>query len=140
MRYEQPSFSKNSVSDPPVKLFQIKVRDQSDLDGVQGGLGVVVVSTSQGLLYATRDTAVCALSDYSALAEERGWVDVEAMHDEYVDRVESGENLSTSRGVEIGCILPPSCTARVILLHTSWSSMFSRDAKSRNWRSDMQKK
>ncbi len=51
-------------------------------------------STNQGLLYATRDTAVCALSDYSSLAEERGWVDVDAMHDEYVESVDSRENLS----------------------------------------------
>jgi hypothetical protein len=51
-------------------------------------------STNQGLLYATRDTAVCALSDYSALAEERGWVDVEAMHDEYVSIADGRDNLS----------------------------------------------
>jgi hypothetical protein len=51
-------------------------------------------STSQGLLYATSDTAVCALSDYSRLAEENGWRTLEAMHEEYVASVEARDDVS----------------------------------------------
>ena len=50
-------------------------------------------STNQGLLYATRDTAVCALSDYSTLAETNGWVAVDDMHDEYVSIVDDRDDL-----------------------------------------------
>jgi hypothetical protein len=41
-------------------------------------------STDLGLLYATNETAVCAVSDYTSLAADHGWTTVEAMHDEYV--------------------------------------------------------
>lgn len=51
-------------------------------------------STSQGLLYATRDTAVCALSDYSEIAEQNGWHTVDDMHDEYVTTADGRDNLS----------------------------------------------
>lgn len=42
-------------------------------------------STNQGLLYATSDTAVCALSDYSAVPAAGAWDSVDDMHDEYVE-------------------------------------------------------
>ena len=42
-------------------------------------------STKQGLLYATSDTAICALSDYSAVPAAEAWDSVDDMHDEYVE-------------------------------------------------------
>ena len=51
-------------------------------------------STNQGLLYATSDTAVCALSDYSAVPAAEGWSDVEDMHDEYVAIADDRDDLS----------------------------------------------
>ena len=42
-------------------------------------------STNQGLLYATSETAVCALSDYSEVAAADAWASVDDMHDEYVE-------------------------------------------------------
>lgn len=51
-------------------------------------------STNQGLLYATSDTAVCALSDYSTVAETKGWATVDGMHDEYVETAAGRDNLS----------------------------------------------
>ena len=53
-------------------------------------------STSQGLLYATSDTAVCALSDYSTVAETNGWTSVDDMHDEYVRLAGDRDNLSVA--------------------------------------------
>ena len=53
-------------------------------------------STNLGLLYATRDTAVCALSDYSALAESNGWGTVDAMHDEYVSNADGRDSLEVT--------------------------------------------
>jgi hypothetical protein len=50
-------------------------------------------STNQGLLYATSDTAVCALSDYSDVAEANGWATVDAMHDAYVSNATAREDL-----------------------------------------------
>ncbi len=41
-------------------------------------------STELGLLYATNETAVCAVSDYTSLAADHEWTTVAAMHDEYV--------------------------------------------------------
>lgn len=54
-------------------------------------------STNQGLLYATSPTAVCALSDYSAIAADRGWTDVDAMHDEYVESARSRDDLNVEQ-------------------------------------------
>lgn len=51
-------------------------------------------STNQGLLYATSDTAVCALSDYSTLAAADAWNSVDDMHDEYVTTATSRDNLT----------------------------------------------
>jgi hypothetical protein len=50
-------------------------------------------STSQGLLYATSEHAVCALSDYSSLADDNGWTSVDDMHDEYVAVADGRDNL-----------------------------------------------
>ena len=50
-------------------------------------------STNQGLLYATSDAAVCALSDYSAIPAAADWDGVEAMHDEYVAAADAREDL-----------------------------------------------
>ena len=50
-------------------------------------------STNQGLLYATSDTAVCALSDYSEVAAAAAWASVDDMHDEYVVSAGSRDNL-----------------------------------------------
>ncbi len=50
-------------------------------------------STNQGLLYATSDTAVCALSDYSEVVAAVDWNSVDDMHDEFVESAESRENL-----------------------------------------------
>ncbi len=50
-------------------------------------------STNQGLLYATSDTAVCALSDYSEVAAAAAWASVDDMHDEYVAIAGSRDNL-----------------------------------------------
>jgi len=54
-------------------------------------------STNQGLLYATSETAVCALSDYSAIAADRDWDAVDAMHDEYVEIASSRDDLSVEQ-------------------------------------------
>jgi hypothetical protein len=51
-------------------------------------------STNQGLLYATSPTAVCALSDYSAVPAAEAWQDVDDMHDEYLAIAGSRDNLS----------------------------------------------
>jgi hypothetical protein len=51
-------------------------------------------STNQGLLYATSDTAVCALSDYSQVAAADAWASVDDMHDEYVEIAGSRDNLT----------------------------------------------
>ena len=51
-------------------------------------------STNQGLLYATGAEAVCSVSDYSAVATEKGWTTVDDMHDEYVEVAESRQNLA----------------------------------------------
>ncbi|MEX1296835.1 MAG: hypothetical protein AB1Z67_11750 [Candidatus Limnocylindrales bacterium] len=53
-------------------------------------------STNQGLLYATSPTAVCALSDYSTVAADKGWSDVDAMHDEYVAVAEGRDDLTVA--------------------------------------------
>jgi hypothetical protein len=37
----------------------------------------------EGMVYATSETAVCSLSDYSSLAPENGWLAVDDMNDEY---------------------------------------------------------
>ena len=46
--------------------------------------------------YATSDSAVCALSDYSAVAEANGWTAVDDMHDEYVAVAETRDNLTVN--------------------------------------------
>jgi hypothetical protein len=51
-------------------------------------------STNQGLLYATSEHAVCAVSDYSALAGKNGWTSLEDMHDEYVGIADERDNLT----------------------------------------------
>ena len=51
-------------------------------------------STNQGLLYATSETAVCSVSDYTELAGDRGWDSVDAMHDEYVAIADGRDNLN----------------------------------------------
>lgn len=53
-------------------------------------------STNQGLLYATSDSAVCALSDYSAVAESKGWATVDDMHEEYVATADARDDLTVS--------------------------------------------
>ena len=50
-------------------------------------------STNEGLLYATSDTAVCALSDYSTVAAADAWASVDDMHDAYVEIADSRDNL-----------------------------------------------
>lgn len=50
-------------------------------------------STDQGLLYATSPSAVCALSDYSAVPAAAEWNGVEDMHDEYVAVADARDNL-----------------------------------------------
>lgn len=50
-------------------------------------------STNQGLLYATSPTAVCAVSDYSAVPAAAIWTGVDDMHDEYVAIAQSRDNL-----------------------------------------------
>ena len=51
-------------------------------------------STNQGLLYATSETAVCALSEYSEVAAADDWESVDDMHDEYVEIAASRDNLT----------------------------------------------
>ena len=51
-------------------------------------------STNQGLLYATSPTAVCALSDYSAVPAAEAWESVDDMHDEYVAIADGRDNLN----------------------------------------------
>lgn len=51
-------------------------------------------STNQGLLYATSESAVCSLSDYSELAGKNDWITVDDMHDEYVAIAADRDNLS----------------------------------------------
>jgi hypothetical protein len=50
-------------------------------------------STAQGLLYATSPTAVCSLSDYSSLATDNGWQDVDDMHEAYVAVAQGRDDL-----------------------------------------------
>ena len=58
-------------------------------------------STNQGLLYATSSSAVCALSDYSTIAADKGWTGVDAMHDEYVGIASSRDNLSVEQSAYV---------------------------------------
>jgi hypothetical protein len=58
------------------------------------GWQVRASSTNQGLLYATSESAVCSLSDYSELAGKNGWATVNDMHDEYVAIADDRDNLN----------------------------------------------
>lgn len=58
------------------------------------GWQVRASSTNQGLLYATSESAVCSLSDYSELAGKNDWATVDDMHDEYVAIADDRDNLS----------------------------------------------